>query len=57
MPTPATQAVVTIKFFGSNLEIISSGMAVIPTEWETELLCYEFKGKVCRLHNDSCLYY
>ena len=29
-----------------NLEIISSGMAVIPTEWETEILCYEFKGKV-----------
>ena len=29
-----------------NLEIVSSGMAVIPTEWETEILCYEFKGKV-----------
>ena len=29
-----------------NLEILSEGLAVIPTEWETELLCYEFKGKV-----------
>ena len=34
------------KDLNTNLEIISSGMAVIPTEWETELLCYEFKGKV-----------
>ena len=29
-----------------NLEITSSGMAIIPTEWKTEILCYEFKGKV-----------
>ena len=34
------------KDLNTNLEIISSGMAVIPTEWKTELLCYEFKGKV-----------
>ena len=29
-----------------NLEITSEGMAIIPTEWKTELLCYEFKGKI-----------
>ena len=29
-----------------NLEITSEGMAIIPTEWKTEILCYEFKGKV-----------
>ena len=29
-----------------DLELVSEGMAVIPTEWETEILCYEFKGKV-----------
>lgn len=29
-----------------NLEIQSEGLAVIPTEWQTEILCYEFKGKV-----------
>lgn len=29
-----------------NLEIKSEGLAVIPTEWQTEILCYEFKGKV-----------
>lgn len=29
-----------------NLEITSQGLAIIPTEWKTEILCYEFKGKV-----------
>ncbi len=29
-----------------NLNIISSGLAVIPTEWKTEIYCYEFKGKI-----------
>lgn len=29
-----------------ELTIESEGMAIIPTEWETEILCYEFKGKV-----------
>lgn len=29
-----------------DLEIMEEGMAVIPTEWKTEILCYEFKGKV-----------
>ena len=34
------------KDLNPDLEITSSGLAVIPTEWKTELLCYEFKGKV-----------
>lgn len=29
-----------------NLNIQSELLAVIPTEWKTEILCYEFKGKV-----------
>lgn len=29
-----------------NLEITSEGLAIIPTEWETEIFCYEFKGKI-----------
>jgi len=29
-----------------ELEIMSEGLALIPTEWKTEELCYEFKGKV-----------
>ena len=34
------------KNLNKNLKIQSEGMAIIPTEWKTELLCYEFKGKV-----------
>ena len=30
----------------SKLNIESEGLAIIPTEWQTEILCYEFKGKV-----------
>ena len=29
-----------------RLNIESEGLAIIPTEWKTELFCYEFKGKV-----------
>ena len=29
-----------------NLEITSSNLAIIPTEWRTEVFCYEFKGKI-----------
>ena len=29
-----------------NLDIESEGLAVIPTEYKTENLCWEFKGKV-----------
>ena len=29
-----------------TLEISSEGLAVIPTKWQTEVLCYEFKGKI-----------
>ena len=29
-----------------NLEITSEKMAIIPTEWQTEILCYEFTGTV-----------
>ncbi len=34
------------KTINKNLNIASEGLAVIPTEWQTEILCYEFKGKV-----------
>lgn len=29
-----------------KLEIKSQNLAIIPTEWKTEVLCWEFKGKV-----------
>ena len=28
------------------MQINSEGLAIIPTEYKTEILCYEFKGKV-----------
>ena len=34
------------KNLNRDLDIQSEGLAVIPTEWKTEILCYEFKGKV-----------
>ena len=34
------------KTLNKELDIQSEGLAVIPTEWESEILCYEFKGKV-----------
>ena len=29
-----------------NLDVQKEDMAIIPTKWKTEILCYEFKGKV-----------
>lgn len=34
------------KTLNKNLQIVSEGLAIIPTEFQTEILCYEFKGKV-----------
>jgi spore germination protein len=34
------------KTINKQLQIESESLAVIPTEWKTEILCYEFKGKV-----------
>lgn len=34
------------KTLNKDLEISSEGLAIIPTEFQTEILCYEFKGKV-----------
>ena len=34
------------RSLNKELQIESEGLAVIPTEWQSEILCYEFKGKV-----------
>ena len=34
------------KTLNKNLQITSQGLAIIPTEWRTEIFCYEFKGNV-----------
>ena len=44
--TPAINIEDAKKTLNNDLEILSEGLAVIPTEWRTEILCYEFKGKV-----------
>ena len=40
-----TQAEAKLKI-NPKLEILSEGLALIPTEYQTEVLCWEFKGKV-----------
>ena len=34
------------KLVNSNVEILSERLALIPTDWSTEILTYEFKGRV-----------
>ena len=34
------------KKINNNIEILSEGLAIIPTQYKTEVLCWEFKGKV-----------
>ena len=34
------------KKLNKNLNVESDGLAVTPTKWNTEVLCYEFKGKI-----------
>lgn len=34
------------KELNEQIQINSEKLAIIPTEWKTEILCYEFKGKV-----------
>ena len=34
------------KNLNKDLDIKSERLAIIPTEWESEILCYEFKGKI-----------
>lgn len=35
-----------MKTLNDKLEITSESLAIIPTEWKTEIFCYEFKGKI-----------
>lgn len=35
-----------LKNLNENLEIKSEGLAIIPTEWQTEVFCWEFKGTI-----------
>ena len=44
--TPKISKEAAKKTINSDLQIESEGLAIIPTEWNTEVLCWEFKGKV-----------
>lgn len=46
LPSPKISKEDAKKTLNKNLEIASEGLAVIPTEYQTEILCWEFKGKV-----------
>ena len=34
------------KTLNKDLDIQSEGLAIIPTKWKSEILCYEFKGEI-----------
>lgn len=34
------------EIINPRMKIVSEGLAIVPTDWSTEVLCYEFKGKV-----------
>lgn len=46
LATPKISIEEAKKNLNKDLEIMSEGLAVIPTDWKSEILCYEFKGKV-----------
>lgn len=46
LPTVKISEVEAKQKLNKNLEITSSGLAIIPTEWKSEIYCYEFKGKL-----------
>jgi germination protein YpeB len=46
IPNPKITLEKAKENLNKNLQITSEGLAIIPTEWKTEIFCYEFKGKV-----------
>ena len=46
IPEPKISIEEAKQNLNKNLEILSEQKAYIPTEWKTEIFCYEFKGKV-----------
>ena len=46
IPTPKVSQEQATASLNQNLNIINSGLAIIPTDVKTEVLVYEFKGQV-----------
>ncbi len=54
LPAPKVTLEQARKKLNKRLNVLGSGLAVIPTPYKTEKLCYEFKGK---LNNKDCIVY
>jgi len=46
IPEPKITEEEARSMIGDRMEIVSSGLAIIPTDYKTELFTYEFKGKL-----------
>lgn len=46
LPTAKISETEAKQKINKDLEITSFGLAIIPTEWKSEIYCYEFKGKL-----------
>lgn len=54
LPKPKVTAQQARASINSKLQILSTGMAMIPTNYKTEIFVYEFKGK---LNDRDCIVY
>lgn len=54
LKTPKITKGQALELVNPKLEIISTDMAIIPTEWNTEIQCWEIKGKTSE--NDFIIY-
>lgn len=54
LKTPKITKEQALELVNPKLEIISTDMAIIPTEWNTEIQCWEIKGKTSE--NDFIVY-
>lgn len=54
IPQPGISLEEARKKINSQMEVQSSGMAIIPTNHKSEIFCYEFKGKLNK--NDFIIY-
>lgn len=46
IPTPGISMETAKASLNEKLNLTSEGLAIIPTEWKSEIFCYEFKGKI-----------
>lgn len=54
IPNPSITLADARKKINPRMNVLSSGLAIIPTNYKTEIFCYEFKGK---LNNNEFLVY